>query len=172
MSLLSLNKITLAIGLVLAVLVAGCMNAGPPAPVPPPETPAGQAVSAPTGNSTVSALSYGAVTSQVVKDKTTQSDLLQAFGGPSISTMDSDGVESWVYERSVTETDVSARSGNWQAAANLGVFFGHISAGAGASGGQSTTASSTASSFRSLTVIVKFNPNKTVKDYSVRASQF
>ena len=97
---------------------------------------------------------------------------MQAFGGPNISTIDNDGVESWVYDRSVTQTDVSSRSQTWQAAANLGVFFGHVSAGAQGSGGQSTAASSTASSFRSLTVIVKFNPNKTVKDYSVRASQF
>jgi len=143
-----------------------------PEPLPAPQTPAAQAVSAPPAQSGASALSYGAVTSQVVKGKTTQADLLQLFGGPNISTVDNDGAETWVYERSVTQTDVSSRSQNWQAAAGLGVFFGQGSANAQAEGGQTARAASTTASFRSLTVIVKFNPNKTVKDYSVRASQF
>jgi hypothetical protein len=155
----------------MAPILAGCMSA-PPAPPPAPATPSAQAVTAPPSQSGASALSYGTVTSQVVKDKTTQADLLQLFGGPSIATTDNDGVETWVYERSVTQTDVSSRSQNWQAAAGLGVFFGHVSGNAQASGGQSAGASSVTSSFRSLTVVVKFNPNKTVKDYSVRASQF
>jgi hypothetical protein len=99
-------------------------------------------------------------------------DLIQWFGGPNISTVDADGVETWLYERSVSQTDVASKSQNWQAAANLGVSFGQGQGGASASGGQSGSASSTASSFRSLTVIVKFNPDKTVKDYSVRSSQF
>jgi len=148
------------------------MSAPPAAPVSAQATPAAQSVSAPPAQTSASALSYGAVTSQVVKDKTTQIDLLQMFGGPSISTVDNDGVETWVYERSVTQTDVSSRSQNWQAAANMGIFFGHASGGVSGGGGQSAGATSTASSFRSLTVIVKFNSNKTVKDYSVRASQF
>ncbi|HAM33087.1 MAG TPA: hypothetical protein DDX05_02820 [Deltaproteobacteria bacterium] len=99
-------------------------------------------------------------------------ELIQMFGGPNISTVDNEGTETWIYERSVSQTDVAARSQNWQAAANLGVAFGHAQGGVSGGGGQSGSASSTASSFRSLTVIVKFNADKTVKDYSVRSSQF
>ena len=119
-----------------------------------------------------SALSYGAVTATVVKGKTTQIELVQMFGGPNISTTDGEGVETWVYERSVSQTDVASKSNNWQAAANLGLSFGHVQAGVSGGGGSAGSAASSASSFRSLTVIVKFNANKTVKDYSVRASQF
>jgi hypothetical protein len=156
----------------IGLLCAGCMS-GPPSAAPPaPVTAQAQTVSAPPAQSGASALSYGSVTSRVLKGKTTQADLVDMFGGPNISTVDSDGLETWVYERSVTQTDAANRSQSWQAAANLGVFFGHGSAGAQASGGQSAAASSTTASFRSLTVIVKFNPDKTVKDYSVRASQF
>jgi hypothetical protein len=151
-------------------LAAGCA-ANPPS-APPPATPNSQAVSAPAAQSGASALSYGAVTSQVVKGKTTQADLLQSFGGPNISTVDNEGVETWVYERSVTQTDAASHSQTWQAAANLGVFFGHVAAGAQGGTAQSTSQSSTTASFRSLTVIVKFNGDKTVKDYTVRASQF
>ena len=152
--------------------IAGCMSAPQPSSTAAAATPQAQAVTAPAAQSGASALSYGSVTSQVVKDKTTQADLLQLFGGPNISTIDNDGVETWVYERSVTQTDVASRSQNWQAAVGLGGFFGNASASAQASGGQNAAASSVASSFRSLTVVVKFNPNKTVKDYSVRSSQF
>src|SRR5688572_25307231 len=108
----------LAIG-VPTVIAAGCVSTGAPEPAP---TVA--AVAAPAAQSGASALSYGSVTSQVVRGKTTQSDLLQLFGGPNISTVDNDGVETWIYERSVTQTDVSSRSQSWQAAANLGLFFG------------------------------------------------
>jgi len=155
----------------LGVLCTACVSGGPNSAPPPPSTPISQAV-APQGQTGGSALSYGAVTSRVVKGKTTQTDLIDMFGGPNISTTDSDGVETWVYERSVTQTDAASRDQNWQAAANLSVFFGHGSGGAQAGGGQSSTASSTTISFRSLTVIVKFSMDKTVKDYSVRASQF
>ena len=154
------------------LLCAGCVS-GPPNSAPQaPVTPAAQAVSAPAAQSGGNALSYGSVTSRVVKGKTTQADLIEMFGGPNISTTDADGLETWVYERSVTQTDAASRSQSWQAAANLSVFFGHGSAGAQAGGGQSAAASSTTESFRSLTVVVKFAADKTVKDYSVRASQF
>lgn len=157
---------------VTAILFPACMSAPRIQPGSAPSTPSAQAVSAPPAQSGASALSYGTVTSTVVKGKTTQMELIQMFGGPNISTVDNEGVETWVYERSVSQTDVAARSQNWQAAANLGVAFGHAQGGVSAGGGQSGSASSTASSFRSLTVIVKFNANKTVKDYSVRSSQF
>lgn len=117
-------------------------------------------------------LSYGGVTSQVQKSRTTQLELVQMFGGPSISTTDGEGTEVWVYERSVSETERRNRSDGWQSAANLGVFFSAAGAAGGGPSGKSNESSSTTTSFRSLTVIVKFNPNKTVKEYSVRASQF
>jgi hypothetical protein len=153
-------------------LLFGCMSAPTTQPAAAPSTPQAQAVSAPPAQSGASALSYGTVTTTVVRGKTTQADLLQVFGGPNISTVDNEGVETWVYERSVSQTDVASKSQNWQAAANLGAAFGHVTAVASVGGGQSSSAASTTSSFRSLTVITKFNADKTVKDYSVRASQF
>ena len=158
--------------LTLTALLSACMSAPPGQPASTPTTPLAKSVAAPPNQSGASALSYGTVTAAVTKGKTTQLELIQMFGGPNISTLDGDGLETWVYERSVSQTDVASKSQNWQAAANLGVAFGHVQAGVSAGGGQSQGASSTASSFRSLTAIVKFNADKTVKDYSVRASQF
>ncbi len=158
--------------LTLTALLSACMSAPPGQPASTPTTPLAKSVAAPPNQSGASALSFGTVTAAVIKGKTTQLELIQLFGGPNISTLDGDGLETWVYERSVSQTDVASKSQNWQAAANLGVAFGHVQAGVSAGGGQSQGASSTASSFRSLTAIVKFNADKTVKDYSVRASQF
>ena len=167
-----IRSIAQAIVIATTVLVSSCMTAPQGQPASTPATPLAKSVAAPPNQSNASALSYGTVTAAVTKGKTTQMELIQTFGGPNISTMDGDGVETWVYERSVSQTDVASKSQNWQAAANLGVAFGHIQAGGSLGGGQSEGASSTASSFRSLTAIVKFNTDKTVKDYSVRASQF
>ena len=157
----------------LAILLGGCASPTPPAPEPvaPKPIPAPPPITSPEP-AQQSALSYGLVTSQVRKGVTTQLELVQLFGSPNISTFDSAGIESWVYERTVTQTEVQNNARSVQAAANLGVFFGSGQAGGGASGGQSSSTGSVTSSVRSITVIVKFGPNKTVSDYSVRASYF
>ena len=123
-----------------------------------------------------SRLSYGAVTSTVKKNQTTQAELLDLFGGPNISTTDADGLETWVYERSASDTDTAGTSD----ARNLNAFFGAggniggATVGGGVAGGASSARdrSRTTNSVRNLTVIVKFNPDKTVRDYSVRQSTF
>lgn len=159
-------------GCLAAATLGGCASAPPAQSTTAPATALSNSVAAPPAQSGASALSYGVVTAAVERGKTTQLELIQLFGGPNISTIDGEGVETWVYERSVSQTDAASKSNNWQAAANLGVSFGHVQAGVSGGGGSNAGGSSTASSFRSLTVIVKFNPNKTVKDYSVRAAQF
>lgn len=155
-------------------VVASCAT---PMPAMPPQqsTAAASPAHAPAAGApatTASALSYGTVTSQVVKGKTTQMDLLQVFGGPNIATTDRDGTETWVYERSATQTDVATNSQAAQGSASLGAFFKYVDVQAGGSMARSSSASSTSSSIRTLTVIVKFAPDKTVADYSVRASTF
>jgi hypothetical protein len=171
-----INATSTRLGLCVAALLTGaCMTPMAPMPAqsPPPAAAIHQSASAsappPVG---ASALSYGTVTSQVVKGKTTQLELLQFFGGPNISTTDRDGTETWVYERSVTQTDVASNSQAAQGTASLGAFFKYIDVQAGGSMARSAGASSTASSIRSITVIVKFAADKTVADYTVRASQF
>lgn len=152
-----------------ALLLAACsMNPLPPEPPQATSAPSATAQAAPAP----SALSYGTVTSQVQKGKTTQADLLGLFGGPNISTTDAQGLETWVYERSVTQTDIDTRSQAMAGAVNLGLFFNSANLAAGASGNRSSSSTSMATSFRSLTVIVKFDANKTVADYSARASSF
>ena len=119
-----------------------------------------------------SPLSYGSITSTVKKGTTTQADLVSMFGGPNISTIDSDGNETWIYEKTTSETITKSQSSINTKGERLDFFFGlgFIHKGKGEGNVRSNTAVS--SSIKSLTVIIKFNQDKTVKDYSARASYF
>jgi hypothetical protein len=154
----------------LVLLVEACMSQ-PKLPDQAMPAPTRTPIAAPQP-ATPSALSYGTVTSQVRKGETTQLDLVNLFGAPTISSYDSAGIETWVYEKTVTQTDLQANTTAVQGAANLGAFFNGGQAGGGIAGGQSSQSASAASSVRSITVIVKFNDQKIVSDYSVRASYF
>jgi hypothetical protein len=164
------SHFTRAILVVVSAFMAGCMS------MPNVDQPSSAAQASPAMKAEppaqASGLSYGMVTSQVQKNKTTQLELIQLFGGPDISSTDADGAEVWIYERKVSQTNSQAQSKEMAAALNLNVFFGSGNAGAGGSAGKSASQSSTTSSMRSLTVIVKFNADKTVKDYSVRSSNY
>ena len=156
-------------------LLAACAGPSVATPTPPAAAapiPAATALPAPTQPPAPSNLSYGLVKSQVRKGETTQLELVQLFGAPNITSLDSDGIETWVYEKTVTQTDVQSQSAAAQGAANLGLFFSSVAVGGNASGSQSTTGGSATTSVRSITVIVKFAPNQTVSDYRVRASYF
>jgi hypothetical protein len=154
------------------VMMCGCANQ--PAPTQRVaervENPAAGTVERP------SSLSYGSVTATVKKDVTTQSDLLNLFGGPNISTTDAAGIETWVYERTSSTSDTAGAqdSKNFEAFFGAGGTAGPVALGGGVSGGtrSSNDARRTVNSVRTLTVVVKFNDNKTVKDCSVRASYF
>jgi hypothetical protein len=135
---------------------------------------------APAGASGPSALSYGMVTSQVKKGVTTQADLVQLFGGPNIATTDADGTETWVYDRtastSSTVHDETKKESTQNEALNLSVYFGFVNLqnDPGKVVSQTETNGNTTAthSIKSITVIVKFSPNKTVRDFSVRSSSF
>jgi hypothetical protein len=109
---------------------------------------------------------------QVRRGETTQGDLIRLFGGPNLTTFDEAGRETWVYERTQTQTDVHSSSQAAQATVRLGLFFPSVAAGAAAGKSGSTQTLTTASAVRSLTVIVKFAPDRTVHDYSVRETYF
>lgn len=122
------------------------------------------------------ALSYGLITSKVQKDVTTQQDIIELFGGPNITTIDAQGNETWVYEKTSTESQIQqdvSRTGQSEAK-RLDFFFGLGFYGEGQKSGTSKTKSSArfVHSIKTLTVIIKFNKDKTVKEYSARVAHF
>jgi outer membrane protein assembly factor BamE (lipoprotein component of BamABCDE complex) len=88
----------------------------------------------------------------------------EVLGSPNIVTTDEKGREVWVYDRISTESVYSSGS-----ALILGILTGG-SGGGGGLAGQSAGASSTTQ--KSLTVIVKFDEQKKVRDFAYRSSTF
>jgi len=154
----------------IALAVTGCANKNEPKQVEKVDNAAAGTAERP------SALSYGSVTATVKKNVTTQSDLINMFGGPNISTTDADGTETWVYERtsSMSDSAGTADQKHLDAFFGGGAGIGGGAVGGGVAGGaaKQNNQQRTVNSVRTLTVVVKFNPDKTVKDYSARAAYF
>lgn len=83
-------------------------------------------------------------------------EVVSALGAPNMVTTDAQRRETWVYDKIATERAVSSSSGG------LWLILGGVG---GASGASST-------SQRTLTVIIKFDNDDKVRDYSYRQSSF
>jgi len=86
----------------------------------------------------------------------TGADVAQVLGSPNIVTTDEERREVWVYDRISTDTAYSSSSGG----------VGILILGAGRSAGASSTTQKT------LTVIVKFDAEKRVRDFAYHSSKF
>ncbi|MGV0999281.1 MAG: hypothetical protein ACOYBQ_08145 [Fluviibacter sp.] len=82
-------------------------------------------------------------------------DVVSVMGSPNIVTTDAQG-EVWVYDKISTETASSASTGG----GTLILF------GGGSSGAAKTT------NQRTLTVVIKFDKNGTVRDFASHSSSF
>ena len=100
-------------------------------------------------------LTAGKVQSQIEKGMS-GGRVAEVLGSPNIVTTDENGLEVWVYDRFATEVRSSESSGGvWLV---LGVF--------GGSSGAATK------STRSLTVVIKFDQDKKVRDVAYHSSSF
>jgi len=88
----------------------------------------------------------------------------EALGSPNVVTTDEKGREVWVYDKIATENVYSSST-----ALILGVLVGG-SGGGGGLLGQSAGASST--SQRTLTVIIKYDEQKKVRDFAYHSTRF
>jgi outer membrane protein assembly factor BamE (lipoprotein component of BamABCDE complex) len=86
------------------------------------------------------------------------------LGSPNIVTSDKDRQESWIYDRISTDVAYSRSDGSI-----VGLIFGSSGGGAGV-GSVSTGASST--SQRTLTVVVRFDRDSAVRNFSYHTSRF
>jgi len=84
------------------------------------------------------------------------SQVVEALGSPNIVTTDENRLEVWVYDKIATDVSYSEREG--------GVWL--IIAGISGSSGSAST------SQRTLTVVVKFDKDKKVRDFAYHSSSF
>ena len=101
-------------------------------------------------------LTHGNVQMNLEVGVTTQAQVLEVFGAPNITTIDSSGQEVWTYQRHATVAQATGSSNYWTV-----VLVG------GASGSSGFERSS-----RTITLIIKFDESNTVVEFNSRASNF
>ena len=85
-----------------------------------------------------------------------QADVAEALGSPNIVTKDSTGHETWIYDKTATEASYS----------NSATYGTVLVVGVTRSAGASATTQ------RTLTVVIKFGDDGKVDSFSYHASQF
>lgn len=91
-------------------------------------------------------------------------DVASVLGSPNIVTTDDERQETWIYDKISSDVTYSRSSGTI-----VGLLFGSSGGGAGVG---STSAGSSSSSQRTLTVIIKFDADNAVRDFSYHTSRF
>ena len=99
-------------------------------------------------------------------------EVVSILGSPNMVTTDAERRETWVYDKVATEQVYSSSQGG--AGGLLGGVFGLGVGGllGGAGGNVERSSGASATSQRTLTVIIKFDENGRVRDYSYRQSSF
>ena len=105
---------------------------------------------------------------QKIKNGMSSAEVIEALGSPNIISTDANNLEVWVYDKISTERAYSGSSGGVGGLGGVG--RGSFGAGLLGNYGESTGASS--SSQRTLTIVIKFDANKKVRDLSYRTSSF
>lgn len=113
-------------------------------------------------------LTHGMVQMTLHVGVTTQTEVLETFGAPNITTIDAQGQEVWVYDRQATVS--SSGSDGF----SIGMLLGGAGGGAAGGGGLGFGSSKSHSSQtqRTMTLIIKFGSDKKVSDFKSRSSSF
>ncbi|MEM3265844.1 MAG: hypothetical protein QXH07_07810 [Thermoplasmata archaeon] len=101
-----------------------------------------------------------------------QAKVAEVLGSPNIVTRDSDGNETWIYDKVAQETSYSTSGSS--VGIGVGGGGGGSSGGAGGviGGSYGSSAGAYSSTQKTLTVIIKFNNNGLVKSVAYNASEF
>lgn len=118
-----------------------------------------------------SALTVGQVQKEI-RVGMSSADVAAALGSPNIVTTDEERRENWVYDRISTERAYSSDAGGI-----LTLIFGSASVNDNGGGGSlfpsyQSGSGAAASTQKTLTVIVKFDHNKRVRDFAYHSSTF
>lgn len=95
-------------------------------------------------------------------------DVVSVLGSPNIVTTDEQRREVWVYDKFATDSAYSTSSGGVSALvlAGVGNVLGAVAPSASGSAGATST------SQRTLTIIIKFDESKKVRDFAYHSSSF
>ena len=95
-------------------------------------------------------------------------EVAQVLGSPNIVSTDEERREVWIYDKISTETAYSTSEGGIASLILVGLTDVFLGGGGGASG----TSGASSTSQRTLTVIIKFDEDKQVRDFAYHTSRF
>jgi outer membrane protein assembly factor BamE (lipoprotein component of BamABCDE complex) len=99
-------------------------------------------------------------------------EVAQALGSPNVVTSDDGRRETWIYDKIATERAYSTSYGSVMALVLAGFTPGNGIAGGGVLPGYGRSAGASSTSQRTLTVIIKFDENRRVRDFAYHESRF
>jgi outer membrane protein assembly factor BamE (lipoprotein component of BamABCDE complex) len=99
-------------------------------------------------------------------------DVAEVLGSPNIVTTDSEGREVWVYDKISTDVTYSSDAGGAGVLLLIGAAAGDVLGGGLGSGSYSRSAGAQSKTQRTLTVVIKYDEQKKVRDFAYHASQF
>lgn len=108
-------------------------------------------------------LTVGTVQREIRKGMSA-AEVAEVLGSPNIVTTDDQRNETWIYDKISSDVTYSRSSGSV-----VGLIFGGAGGGVGVGSG---SAGSTSKSQRTLTVVIKYDENNMVSDFSYHSSQF
>ncbi|MBU0650447.1 hypothetical protein KKC59_00900 [bacterium] len=106
----------------------------------------------------------GMVKTTIVKNQTTQTEILSVFGSPNIVTKNKTGNEVWTYDNVAIESTYSQ--------AGIGGLGGGLIDKVVVGGVVGVESGRSSSSSRTFTLMIEFGEDEIVKDFSYRSSKF
>jgi hypothetical protein len=98
--------------------------------------------------------------------------VVETLGPPNIVTLDSERREVWTYDRVATYHVHSSSSGGVNALILGGAIVGGGALGGGGGAGYGESSGASATTQKSLTIIIKYDKNSLVRDFAYRSSTF
>jgi outer membrane protein assembly factor BamE (lipoprotein component of BamABCDE complex) len=151
------NKLTLSFCLFVFILLSGCMTA---------------AEHQRELHSTQEREMTVGIVQKEIHVGMSQADVATALGSPNIVTRDSEGKETWIYDKIATEASYSKSSGGLGGGAGAGGVTGTTLILGLIGGGYSREAGAAATTQKTLTVVIKFDKDNKVESFSYHASKF
>ncbi|MBF0284321.1 MAG: hypothetical protein HQL51_07665 [Magnetococcales bacterium] len=118
-------------------------------------------------NPDASRVTVGAVQKEI-RAGMSGAEVLQALGSPNIVSTDEQRREVWVYDKISTTRVHSTSSGG----VDLLLIGGGGDVGGGAGVGMKSSAGAVTTTQSTLTILIKFDPDRKVRDFSYHSSRF
>jgi outer membrane protein assembly factor BamE (lipoprotein component of BamABCDE complex) len=116
-------------------------------------------------------LTVGLVQARIEKGMS-QGEVASILGSPNIVSKDQGGSDTWIYDKIATEASYSSDAGGVGGLAGAGGVPGGALILGGLTGNYNRQAGASAVTQRTLTVVIKFDQNSRVSDFSYHSSKF